>query len=227
MKRIFLLAGLGALLGLTPLARAQNQIGDAVRQELEDRLRRVERDLESVKEANDALRKKLASLDAVVNEVSRATVERANSNNNLLKLAASKSEVEQLEKALKESERRRIEDQKKLTDVLERLQRELSSAPPPTSFASPAPTTKKGREKSESSAGKSTHLPSGIPDSGVYHLVEKDQTAGAILQAYNADLKAKGRPGKITLKQLEAANPGSDMNKLRAGQKLFIPIPEK
>jgi myosin heavy subunit len=227
MKRIFLLAGFAVLLALTDLARAQNQVGDAVRQELEDRLRRVERDLESVKEANDALRKKLAALDAMVNEVGRATVERANSNNNLLKLAASKSEVEQLEKALKESERRRIEDQKKLTDMLERLQRELSSAPPPTGFA-PSPTTsKKGREKSEPTAGKSAPLPPGVPDTGVYHAVEKNQTALEILKAYNDDQKAKGRPGKITLKQLEAANPGSDMNKLRAGQKIFIPIPEK
>lgn len=227
MKRIFLLAGLAALLALAGPARAQNQIGDAVRQELEDRLRRVERDLESVKEANDALRKKLASLDAVVNEVSRATVERANSNNNLLKLAASKSEVEQLEKALKESERRRIEDQKKLTDVLERLQRELTSTPPPTGFAPPSTTSKKGREKSESSAGKSGPLPPGVPDTGVYHVVEKNQTALEILKAYNDDQKAKGRAGKTTLRQLEAANPGADMNKLRTGQKLFIPIPEK
>ena len=58
-----------------------------------------------------------------------------------------------------------------------------------------------------------------------YHVVEKNQTALEILKAYNDDQKAKGKPGKITLKQLEAANPGADMNKLRAGQKLFIPIP--
>lgn len=225
MKRILLLAGLATVLAWPGLARAQNQIGDAVRQELEDRLRRVERDLEAVKETNDSLRKKLASLDAVVNEVSRATVERANANNNLLKLAASKTEVGQLQAALKESERRRIEDQKKLTDVLERLQRELTAAPPPASFA-PA-TPRKSREKSESSAGKGAHPPAGVPDTGVYHLVEKNQTALEILKAYNDDQKAKGRPGKITLRQLEAANSGSDMNKLRAGQKLFIPIPEK
>ena len=58
-------------------------------------------------------------------------------------------------------------------------------------------------------------------------MVEKNQTASEILKAYNDDLKAKGRTTKISMKQLEAANPHVDMNKVRAGQKLFIPIPEK
>ena len=213
-------------LALPAPARAQNLVADAARQELEDKLRRVERDLESVKETNESLRKQLAKLDAVVSEVSRATVERANSNNNLLKLAASKSELEQLANALKESEQHREADKKWFVEQLKELGRVMgaaSSTPPPSHSSS---TPKAGKAKSDSSA-KTTPLPPGVPDSGVYHLVEKNQTALEILKAYNDDQKAKGRPGKITLKQLEAANPGANMDKLRAGQKLFIPIPEK
>ena len=40
-------------------------------------------------------------------------------------------------------------------------------------------------------------------------------------------IKAKGRAGKITLAQLQAANSGANLDRLRTGQKLFIPIPEK
>ena len=225
MKRLLLVTALGALLALPGGVPAQNLVGDAVRQELEDRLRRVERDLESVKEANDSLRKKLATLDAGVTEVSRTAVERANSNVNLLKFTASKDELAQLERALKDSEQRREADKKWFVEQLKELGKALgaaTSAPPPT------PTPRSGRTKSAASPDeKSRPHPAGAPDTGVYHLVEKNQTALEILKAYNDDQKAKGRAGKLTLRQLETANPGADMNKLRAGQKLFIPIPEK
>ena len=226
MKRLLFVATLACWLALPAPARAQNLVGDAVRQELEDRLRRVERDLEAVKETNESLRKKLTTIEAGMSEVSRAAVDRANANNNILKLTASKDELAQLANALKESEQHREADKKWFVEQLKELGRVMgaaSSTPPPTHSSS---SPKAGKAKSDSSA-KTTPLPPGVPDSGVYHLVEKNQTALEILKAYNDDQKSKGRPGKITLKQLEAANPGADMNKLRAGQKLFIPIPEK
>lgn len=225
MKRLLIGATLGALL-LTPgTAPAQNAFSDAARQELENKLLRAERDIESLKEANDSLRKKLSSLDSVVAEVSRSAVERANSNNNLLKLTASKDELAQLERALKESEQRREADKKWFIEQLKELTKLMgaaSVAPPPFT---PTPTQKSSKGKSTGSTDeKSRPHSTGASDTGVYHLVEKNQTALEILKAYNDDQKSKGRPGKITLRQLEAANPGVDMNRLRSGQKLFIPI---
>lgn len=225
MKRILLALTLVASLLLAVPARAQNAVGDAARQELEDRLRRVERDLEAMKEANDVLRRKLTSLEAGMNEVSRAAVDRANANNNILKLTASKDELAQLEHALKQSEQHREADKKWFVDQLKELGKVIANPPTPVVLP-PHATPKVGKSKVDNGGEKTRTIP-GVPDTGVYHVVEKDQTAGAILKAYNDDLKAKGRPGKITLKQLEAANSGADMNKLRAGQKLFIPIPEK
>ena len=219
MKRIFLFTALAALLALPAGTRAQNLVGDAVRQELEDRLRRVERDLEGVKEANDALRKKLADLQRNASLIEDSAAKAATKTSNILQTTASKEELHQLRDALKESERRRIEDQKKLSDVLDRLQRELSAAPPPV---------RPSKAKSETPPSEKTKAhPTGVPDTGVYHVVEKNQTASEIIKAYNDDQKAKGRPGKLTLQQLAAANPGMDMNKVRAGQKLFIPLAEK
>lgn len=228
MKRLLLVTALGALLALPGGVPAQNLVGDAVRQELEDRLRRVERDLEGVKETNDSLRKKLATLEAGVTEVSRSAAERAQSSANILKLTASKDELAQLEKALKESEQRREADKKWFVEQLKELSKVMgasTSAPP--AFA-PATAPKVGKPKSTATVDeKSRPHPPAAADTGVYHLVEKNHTALDIIKAYNDDQKSKGRPGKLTLRQLEAANPGADMNKLRAGQKLFIPIPEK
>lgn len=225
MKRLLLIATLGAMLVLPGSGPAQTAVSDAARQELDDRLRRIERDLESVKEANDSLRRKLSTLDTVVAEVSRAAVERANSNNNLLKLTASKDELAQLERALKDSEQRREADKKWFVEQLKELTKLMGAAtiaPPPT-----APVTPKATKSKSAAEDKARPHTPGVPDTGVYHVVEKNQTALEILKAYNDDLKAKGRSGKITLKQLETANPGANMDKLRSGQKLFIPIPEK
>ncbi len=226
MKRFLFVTTLAGWLALTGGARAQNLVGDAVRQELEDRLRRVERDLEAMKEANESLRKKLATLETGVNEVSRAAVERASSNNNILKLTASKDELAQLERALKESEQRREADKKWFVEQFKELGKVIAAPPAPVAPSGHS-STKPAKGKTDSGSGEKKPLPPGVPDTGVYHPVEKNQTALEILKAYNDDLKAKGRATKITLKQLEAANPGVNMDKLRSGQKLFIPIPEK
>ncbi len=224
MKRFFYIFPLVGWLAAAGLAPAQNLVGDAARQELEDRLRRAERDLEALKETNESLRRKLTALDGALNEISRLSAERDRANNNILKHTASKEELGQLEKALKESEHRRDADKKLFVEKFEELRKIIAAAPAAPSFTTPPPA--KISKGDASSSGKKA-LPPGVPDTGVYHTVEKNQTALEILKAYNDDQKAKGHAGKITLRQLEAANPGADMNKLRAGQKLFIPIPEK
>jgi leucyl-tRNA synthetase len=225
MKRLLLILVLGAALGAAP-ARAQNAVGDALRQELEDRLRRVERDLESVKEANESLRKKLADLQRATDTVSEEAAKVATASNNALQSRAGKQELNQLRDALKESESRREADKKLFLEKFEELRKLMAAAPAAPSFSAPS-SGRTSKAKAEPSAEKSRPLPPGVPDTGVYHVIEKNQTALEILKAYNDDLKAKGRASKISLAQLQAANPGTNLDRLRTGQKLFIPIPER
>lgn len=225
MKRLLCILPLLGCLVWPATSPAQNLVNDAARQELEDKLRRAERDLEALKESNESLRRKLTTLDSAINEISRLSAERDRANNNILKLTASKEELHQLEKALKESEQRRDADKKLFLEKFEELRKVIAAAPTAPAFTPPAP--KHGKEKGEPASSSKKNTSANVPDTGVYHTVEKNQTALEILKAYNDDQKAKGHPGKITLRQLEAANPGADMNKLRAGQKLFIPIPDK
>ena len=225
MKRLLCILPLLGCLAWPGTTPAQNLVGDAARQELEDRLRRAERDLEALKESNESLRRKLAALDGALNEISQLSAGRDRSNNNILKHTASKEELHQLEKALKESEQRRDADKKLFLEKFEELRKVIAAAPAAPAFTPPA--SKHGKEKGEPTGSSKKSTSANVPDTGVYHTVEKNQTALEILKAYNDDQKAKGHAGKITLRQLEAANPGADMNKLRTGQKLFIPIPDK
>jgi vacuolar-type H+-ATPase subunit I/STV1 len=220
MKRLVLMLALSATLGALP-ARAQN-LAPA---ELEDRLRRAERDLEAVKETNDSLRKKLADLQRATDLVTEEAAKAATASNNALQSRAGKQELSQLRDALKESESRREADKKLFLEKFDELRRLMASAPPAPVFA----PTPKAKERTEPAGNShSSKAPAAnVSDKGVYHTVEKNQTALEILKAYNDDLKSKGRTGKITLAQLQAANSGANLDRLRAGQKLFIPIPEK
>jgi hypothetical protein len=55
--------------------------------------------------------------------------------------------------------------------------------------------------------------------------VEKNETLGKIVAAYNAEFKSKGMK-TITLKQAMDANPTINWNALQLGQKIFIPAPQ-
>lgn len=181
----------------------------------------MERDLEAVKETNESLRKKLTELQRSTDTVSEAAAKSTSTTKNILQTTASKEELHQLRDALKESEHRREADKKLFLEKFDELRRLMASAPPAPVF-NPVPKTK---ERSEPPPAKPSA--GAVSDKGVYHTVEKNQTALEILKAYNDDLKAKGRAGKITLAQLQAANSGANLDRLRTGQKLFIPIPEK
>jgi len=225
MKRLLGYLLLGAALVAAPGGRAQNTTSDALRQEWEDRLRRLERDLEAVKEANESLRRKLTELQRSTDTISEAATKSTSTTKNILQTTASKEELHQLRDALKESEHRREADKKLFLEKFDELRRLVASAPPAPVF-NPVP---KAKERPEPSiAGPSPRPSAGaVSDKGVYHTVEKNQTALEILKAYNDDLKAKGRAGKIALAQLQAASSGANLDRLRTGQKLFIPIPEK
>ena len=101
MKRILLFTALAGWLAL-PAAHAQNPVSDALRLDLEDRLRRVERDLEAVKEANDLLRKRLAELQRNATLIEDSAAKATTKTSNILQTTASKEELHQLRDALKE-----------------------------------------------------------------------------------------------------------------------------
>jgi hypothetical protein len=145
MKRLLCLLPLLGCLIWPATSPAQNLVNDATRQELEDRLRRAERDLEALKESNESLRRKLTALDAALNEISRLSAERDRANNNILKLTASKEELHQLEKALKESEHRRDADKKLFLEKFEELRKVIAAAPAAPAFT--PPVSKPGKER--------------------------------------------------------------------------------
>ncbi len=227
MKRLLCTLSTLALLA-APAPRAAGQ--DAA---VEERLRKLEKRIEDLQAENFKLQQDLRDARTEQQDLNRrfetlrlaakSTAERAGNSEDIIKLA----------QQLKELDQRRIADQQKLLSEVERMLKSAPIAAPPSGAGVNGGGPKSSGGKSGSkSAPKPAELEGATGSApgelkGVWHTIEKDQTLGAIIKAYNDDLKSKGKTGKVTLKAVQEANPKANPNRLIVGNKIFIPIPEK
>ena len=217
MKRILLVPFFCAvLLGAPALARSQDAVTAAARQETDARLKRLEAELEDMRAANLRQTQQISILE---NALRKTVNELATSK------YASVEDLARLSDALKEIDRKREADKQLVVEKFEEIKRIFAAAP----VMPPTPTKPEGNHD-KAGKGNSKLIPSGTSAAGdqpgVYHPVLRGQTLLEIIKAYNDELKAKGKPGKITLQQVLDANKGLDPSRMKVGQKLFIPIPQ-
>jgi len=193
---------------MTPRAFAQDAASAAAaaeRQEAEERYRRLNAAVEALQATQESqqktirdLRDKLSRLldDASKPSPKYATVE----------------DLNRLSEKLKELDEKRQADKELILSKIEALVKTLKDTPvtpvkpPPAARATPAPhasDTEKGYE----------------------YAIQKNDTIGIVVAAYNEDFKKQGKK-TITVKQVLEANPGLNPNNLKVGQKIFIPLPE-
>ena len=200
MKRHLCLAGLIASL-LSTLLSAQDSPNDiAQRQEAEERYKRLNATVEDLTGANQALQKRLVSLQEDVGklreELARATDKHRD--------AATQETLKQLAKAIEDVDKRRAADYEKTVAAFGALEKKVTDAVTPVKPKTASP-------------GASS--PSAKPEKG-YEYTIRDRDNPTVIAAA---LKQQGM--KITSKQIIDANPGIDWTKLRIGQKIFIPAP--
>jgi TolA-binding protein len=205
MKRYLFVAGLVASLA-TCLCRAQESPeAIAARQEAEERYKRLSATVEDLVGANQALEKRLSALRDELGRLQRE-VSRANDNN---KDAATQESLKQLARAIEEVDQKRLADNDKIVAALAKLEKLISDR-----SGSPA--------RSNPSASTPHSNPAPTPnktEKGYEYTIRQNDNPHVIAAA----LKQQGM--KITAQQIIDANPGIQWNKLRIGQKIFIPAP--
>jgi LysM repeat protein len=193
MKRIgFLLTA--TVLCCAPLMRAQ----DAA---TEERLNKLSGAIEDLKAGNEALRKQIDSLlkeiESVREQANKPTVN-----------YASQEDLNRLRDAIKEVDRKRMEDGEKVRTELLNLRKALLAPPtgpkPPVAAAKPAENTSPE-----------------TPNKGFEYVVQKGDTPSGIAKACREQKNIK-----VTADQIIKANPGLKPEKLIVGQKIFIPAPQ-
>jgi TolA-binding protein len=174
----------------------------AERQENEERFKTLNAKIDQLVEANEAYQKKINRLAGEVDKL-KEEVERSKND-------TMKDTVKRLEEAIKEVDRQRIADNEKIVAEFAKIGKTLSPGPATSNAAKPPV-----------GAGTTPPRPPAGPEKGYEYLVKSGDTGGTILQFY------RDQGVKISLRQLMEANPGVNWNKLKIGQKIFVPMPDK
>jgi len=193
MKRFFFLLVLLALCS-APGVRAQ----DAATQE---RLDKLSGRIEDLTTAQEALKKQITELSRELEGV-REQSGKPNTS------YARHEDLSRLAEAIKEVDRKRMDDAEKIHTELLNLRKVLEAPPPQPKKSSVAPP--------KDTAGTSN--PS-TPEKGFEYVVKSGDTLDAIA------VGCKEKNIKVTVAQILKANPGLKAERLRVGQKIFIPAP--
>ena len=195
MKRIsFLLVTLA--LCAAPALRAQ----DAA---TEERLNKLSGRIDDLAAAQEVLKKEVAALAKDIESLRDQAAKPSGDY-------AAREDLKPLAEAIKEVDRKRMDDAEKTRAELLKLRKLLET--PMTSTKKP-PSVKPPKDAPVTPTSTGT-------DKGFEYVIKPGDTLGAIVQAY------KEKNIKVTVKQIVDANPGLKPNSLKEGQKIFIPAPQ-
>jgi LysM repeat protein len=194
MKRIGILA-LGIALSAGPVLRAQDAAS-------EERFNKLAGQIEDLRANQEAITRRIEAVGKEIESL-RSQVDKPSGN------YASDEDLKRLADAVKEIDRKRLDDYEKIRLELKNLGKSLAAPAPPIRKTAPAPA-----------ADISTSEKPNTPDKGFEYQVKKGDTLSIIVQAY------RDNNIKITMDQVLKANPGLKPERMRVGQKIFIPAPQ-
>jgi len=195
MKWISSLLVSGVLL-LAPALQAQ----DAA---TEERLNKLAGQVEDIKAMQEALKTNIESLRKEIERL------RAQMDDKPAVNYATADDLKRVADAVREVDRKRLEDYEKIGTQLRSLGKTLAASAPAA--------TKKPPVSASVGNARSERAP--VEEKGFEHIVKSGETLSLIMQAY------RDQNIKVSLEQILKANPGLKPEKLRVGQKVFIPAP--
>ena len=195
MKRISFLLVILAL-SIAPGLRGQ---GAAT----EERLNKLSGRVDDLSDRLEALRADLQRISKALDEV-RADASKPKGD------YASQEDLKRVADAVKEVDRKRIEDADTIRKELRELGKSLRTTPTPGVRKPPA-----------NSGSDTTDLsPPSKPDKGFEYTIKQVDTLSVIVAAYHE------KNIKVSMDQILKANPGLKPEQMRIGQKIFIPAPK-
>ncbi len=204
MKRYVLVTALCACLA-APLVRAQDSpTAIAEKQEAEDRYKTLNARLENLEEAMQSHQKRM---NALAEELRAMREDLARLGQNTTLNVAAQKRLENLAEKIEEVDRKRMADNEKvIATITAEIKRALSERPSSPTRVNPATSSTTSRSGNEP---------------GYEYTVQANDNPYVIAS------KLAKRDIKVTSKQIIDANPGVNWNKLKIGQKIFIPEPKK
>lgn len=196
--------------GGTIVGRAADAYQDAAavaaQRGAEERLRRLEADIQSLQDTQEILLKRQEELrqrlDRLADDIRALKEDQGRSSGNF----ATREELRKFVEKLREVDQNREADKKLILDSIKELAR-LPAAPAPESKPAPRRPTEPSEEP-------------------YVYVVKQHDRLLEIIAEYNNHFQKQGQ-AKITLEQVLKANPGLNPNRLYPGKKIRIPVPPK
>ena len=168
----------------------------------EERLNKLSGQIEDLKAGQDSLRRQIERL---IKDLDNLREQTGKPSGNY----AAQEDLKRVAEAVKEVDQKRIEDAEKIRIELLNLRKGLLSAPPST----------QNPKKSVQASANDT--PAGDkPEKGFEYTIQKGDTLSTIVQAY------RDKNIKVSMDQILKANPDLKAEKMKVGQKIFIPAPK-
>ncbi len=200
MKRLSYLPVI-CLLSLAPLARGQDNATAAARQEeIDERFKRLSGQVDDILKSQAEQLRRLGDLEDAVKNL-RDQQSRPNAS------YASQEDLKRLADAIKEVDNNRLKDYEKIREEIGQLGKVL---------AAPSTSTPVARPTSHGNVDAGTKQ----DENGYWYVVKRGDFFSSIAKAFNE------QGVKVTVDQIEKANPNVDSTRLRVGQKIFIPAPK-
>jgi septal ring factor EnvC (AmiA/AmiB activator) len=198
MKRISLLLAALLLCGISKV-----KADDAA---TEERLNQLSGKIEDLIASQETQRKQLADLRREIESL-REQASKPTGN------FAAQEDLKRLADNVKEVDRKRLEDYEKIRTTIKDLGKTLAASSPS------APVRKVKNESDSTETPKASKQAAN--DKGFEHIVKSGDTISGIIAAY------KAQNIKVNKEQIMAANPGLAPEKMRLGQKIWIPAPQQ
>jgi LysM repeat protein len=200
MKRISLLLAALLLCGISKV-----RADDAA---TEERLNQLSGKIEDLIASQETQRKQLAELRREI-EGLREQASKPTGN------FAAQEDLKRIADAVKEVDRKRLEDYEKIRGTIKELGTTLAAQPPQRTKKSDSGTMEIAQADKHPRTEKSEKS-----EKGFEHTVKSGDTLSGIVAAY------REQNVKVTKDQIIAANPGLVPEKMRLGQKIWIPAPQ-
>jgi LysM repeat protein len=197
MKRTSLLLAAVLLCGISKV-----QADDAA---TEERLNQLSGKIEDLIASQETQRKQLAELR---HEIENLRDQASKPTGNF----AAQDDLKRVADAVKEVDRKRLEDYEKIRTTIKELGTTLAAQPPQKSRRSDSGPAEIAKADKPAKSEKN--------DKGFEHTVKSGDTLSGIVAAY------REQNIKVTKDQIMAANPGLVPEKMKLGQKIWIPAPQ-
>lgn len=180
-----------------------------------EEFRRLKGEVADLREARAANTERIAELSAKVDKLQAAL--RQSEERTTMKQGdfITREDLKKIVDRIAEVDSQRERDKKVILDEFDQLAKALSRPP------------RRERERARENEDRGDDAPAEKIEGEFYpHKVQSGETLGEILQAYNAALKKDGRPA-VTFSQVKKVNPKLDLNRIRVGQEILLPVPKK